>query len=358
VKLVAKTFVLSFCNLKLNIMRKNEKELREALSTIAGIANDAIQENGGPENGNGEEQDSKKRPESLIVGCSIKSLPERLRAKAAEFAIKINPVNAPAPGFQAFFGESVSDPQALTVLTSKYWGPTPRRLTVSFMENTPANLKVRIVSHMNAWTRTGCISFVETSGIGNIRISRRAGGYWSYLGTDVLLIPSNRPTMNLEGFSMNTPESEFIRVVRHETGHTLGFPHEHMRRELVNRIDPQKAYEYFQRTQGWDKRMVDQQVLTPLDVRSIMGTPADQNSIMCYHLPGSITRDGQPILGGKDINRSDFDFVGRIYPKPGRDLVQEQNQIQEDGWEEVEDLLDEQIFATLNQTVLSNGDQK
>ena len=97
---------------------------------------------------------------------------------------------------------------------------------------------------------------------------------------------------------MNTRESEYHRVVRHETGHTLGFPHEHMRRELVARIDPQRAYAYFLATQGWDRAMVDAQVLTALDDASIFGTPADQDSIMCYQLPGQITVDGQPIRGG------------------------------------------------------------
>ena len=97
----------------------------------------------------------------------------------------------------------------------------------------------------------------------------------------------------LQGFTMQTAESEFHRVVRHETGHTLGFPHEHMRRELVQRIDPEKAYKYFAATQGWTKQQVDQQVLTPLGEASIFGTPADQDSIMCYQLPGSITR-GRP----------------------------------------------------------------
>ena len=113
------------------------------------------------------------------------------------------------------------------------------------MESTPADLRARIISHMNAWTKTGCISFVATSGTGDVRISRELGGYWSYLGTDVLHIPKNRQTMNLQAFTMNTPESEYKRVVRHETGHTLGFPHEHMRKALVARIDPQKAYKWF-----------------------------------------------------------------------------------------------------------------
>ena len=52
---------------------------------------------------------------------------------------------------------------------------------------------------------------------------------------------------------MGTPDSEFVRVAGHEAGHA-GFPHEHMRCDIVSRIDPEKAYEYFRRTQGWDRR--------------------------------------------------------------------------------------------------------
>lgn len=239
------------------------------------------------------------------MSCTIRTLPDRTRVQAARTARQVNPVNAPA---------GVLAPARLAVLTSRYWGPKPRRLTVSFMERTSAELRARILAHLNAWTYSACISFVETGRRGQVRISRGGGGYWSYLGTDILHIPPNRPTMNLEAFTMQTPESEFVRVVRHEAGHTLGFPHEHMRKELVARIDPQKAYRYFAQTQGWSIRDVDEQVLTPLDQRDLMGTPADQTSIMCYQLPGSITRDGRDIVGGDDINVSDYVFAGQIYP--------------------------------------------
>lgn len=275
--------------------------------------------------------------------CTPKSIPDRLIMKAAEVATKINPVNMPfATAFaRTVAGFEIMEPQRIAVLTSKYWGATPRRLTVSFMENTPADLRARILTHLNAWTKTGCISFVETAGIGDVRISRGRGGYYSYLGTDVLLIPKNRQTMNLEGFTMNTPESEFKRVIRHEAGHTLGFPHEHMRKDLVARIDPQKAYSYFQRTQRWDKATVDAQVLTSLEERNLMSTPSDQTSIMCYQLPASITFDGRPISGGTDINATDYAFVGQIYPKPSAGLLMDGDgsaAALSDEWDESEDV--------------------
>lgn len=252
------------------------------------------------------------------TGCRIMPLPARLFDRAAQVAVRINPVNAPLRE-QPSDDVMVGTPLRLTLTTSKYWGPTPHRFPVSFLGDVPADLRARILIHLNAWAESTGMSFVETSGTGEVRISLGPGGYYSYLGTDIKLIPTNRPTMNLEGFTMDHPESEFRRVVRHEAGHTLGFPHEHMRRELVARIDPEKAYRYFLATQGWPKQMVDQQVLTPLESGSILGTPADQDSIMCYQLPGEITYDGQPIRGGTDINAADHRFAGTVYPKqPGQ----------------------------------------
>ena len=288
----------------------NKAQLEQALQEISRIAGEALHAKASPGSNGHEPAD-----EPTDVACSIKRLPERLNARAAEVAARINPANAPLLQFYSA-GESLPDsPARLTVLTAKYWGAIPRVLSVSFLESTPADLRARIVSHLNAWNLRIGISFAETAGVGDVRISRGPGGYWSYLGTDITLIPKNRPTMNLQAFTMSTSESEFRRVIRHEAGHTLGFPHEHMRKELVARIDPEKAYPYFLRTQGWTKEMVDQQVLTPLTNASIIGTPADQDSIMCYQLPGMITKDGQPIRGGTDINATDYAFASSLYPK-------------------------------------------
>lgn len=313
-------------------------QLRGTLEKIIELANTAIIGNNEDfelsEGKNGYDE-AVQASQKVKTGCVIKQLPKRLLIKAAETARAINPLNAPVVGSLRALGDGfqVANPLSLAVLTSKYWGSKPRTLTVSFMESTPTDLRTRIISHMNAWTQTACISFVETSGTGDVRISREPGGYWSYLGTDILHIPKGEQTMNLEGFTMNTQESEYRRVVRHETGHTLGFPHEHMRKELVARIDPQKAYDWFLETYGWDKATVDAQVLTPLDNSTILGTPADQTSIMCYQLPALITKDGKPIIGGIDINQTDYDFAGKIYPKKKQGNVAHVGE-----WAETEDV--------------------
>ena len=89
-----------------------------------------------------------------------------------------------------------------------------------------------------------------------------------------------------------------------------------MRQALVDLVDPAKAYPYFLETQGWNQAMVDQQVLTPIEESSLTGTtPPDPDSIMCYQIPGTITKNGQPIVGGLDIDATDYQFAAKLYPK-------------------------------------------
>jgi hypothetical protein len=254
-----------------------------------------------------------------LILCKPKFLPPETHIAAAATAIAENPANRPlAEHLPLLVGDFQVTKAFISVLTTKYWGSGRLRLTVSFLDGADAALRKRIVLHMNAWGKTANVQFTQTAGTGDVRIARIADGYWSYMGTDIRHIPASQPTMNLEAFTMNTPESEFHRVVRHETGHTLGCPHEHVRRELVNKIDPAKAYAYFLRTQGWNQAMVNAQVLTPIEETSLLGTAhADARSIMCYQIPGEITRDGKQIVGGPDIDASDYNFMGRMYPKPG-----------------------------------------
>lgn len=252
-----------------------------------------------------------------IISCSIKLLPQDQWVAAAETAVRVNPANhVSAQQFTIATGQ-VLPPEHLAVLVGKKWPSSGVHLTVGFIETVDAALRARIVSHMNAWGAYCNATFSEVAANAQVRISLAGDGYWSYLGTDILHIPAGEATMNLQNFSMSTPESEYHRVVRHETGHTLGFPHEHLRAEIVNRIDPNKAKAYFLANDGWDAATVTAQVLTPLDNSALLATAhADPTSIMCYWLPGSIMKDGVAVTGGSDIDSQDQAFAATVYPKP------------------------------------------
>lgn len=257
-----------------------------------------------------------------LTTCSPKALPPDLWVPAARMAVQVNPANYPTSAQAAMaLAGMAPQPQHIAVLVGKRWHTAGVRLTVGFLDNPPADLRARILQHMNAWAKSANVQFVETNTDPQVRIARadspaEAAGYWSYIGTDILSVPPDQPTMNLQGFTMSMPESEYCRVIRHETGHTLGFPHEHMRQELVNDIDPQKAIAFYGATQGWSPEYVNQQVLTPIEAVSLLGTAhADPDSIMCYQIPGTITKDGKPIIGGVDIDERDYAFAAAVYPK-------------------------------------------
>jgi hypothetical protein len=248
--------------------------------------------------------------------CTPRILPKDLWLLAAHVASEVNPLNRPSLGHLAEVAPGGNDHAFIAALTTKYWHGGGVRLTVGFLDGPSAALQKRILSHMNAWNKTANVRFTLTSTDPQVRIARAADGYWSNVGTDILTVEPGQPTMNLEGFTMQTDDSEFHRVVRHETGHTLGFIHEHMRRTLVKQIDEKKAIAYFGSTQGWSPAMVRQQVLTPIEESSLLGTAqTDANSIMCYQIPGTITVSGKPILGGNDIDAQDFAFAAKLYPK-------------------------------------------
>jgi hypothetical protein len=258
---------------------------------------------------------------SLIV-CRPKSLPIDKLAAAAKRAIEVNPDNAAERRrvVRTPIGRR-GGPRRIAVVIARKWPKSGVRLSVSFMDTPSRALRSRILLHMNAWGDAANVVFTETDGTGQVRIARLdspadMAGYWSYLGTEILEANEDEPTLNLEGFTMHKSDAEFRRVVRHEAGHTLGFDHEHMRSDIVGRIDRAKAIAYFDRTDGWTEKEVDEQVLTPLPRNSIMGTTdADPLSIMCYQLPASIMKDRKAVEGGTDINPKDFAFAAMLYPK-------------------------------------------
>src|SRR5215468_7659637 len=110
--------------------------LRAALSKISEIAGAAA--------GNGGNTGSESFDSEAIGVCVPKALPKDLQVRAAKTATDLNPVNAPVFGLMPddeSLARLISDPLRIAVVTSKYWGPSQRRLTVSFLDSTPVDLK-------------------------------------------------------------------------------------------------------------------------------------------------------------------------------------------------------------------------
>jgi hypothetical protein len=263
-----------------------------------------------------------KVAKARIITCRPKQLPPEKLVQAARRSVEINPMNhAPVERLSALMPGFAPTHMHLAVLIAKYWGPAGVHLSVGFLDNPPMALQRKILAHMNAWNKTANVKFSISKTSPDVRIARiendpENDGYWSYVGTQIREIDDDQPTMNLEAFTMKTPDSEFHRVVRHEAGHTLGFEHEHMRRELVKLIDVPKAIAFYKDDQGWSPQEVREQVLTPIEEKSLRGTlHADPKSIMCYQIEGVITKNGKPIIGGLDIDKSDYDFAAKLYPK-------------------------------------------
>jgi hypothetical protein len=254
-----------------------------------------------------------KQAATAIPVCTEVALPEEQWLVAAQAAIALQPANAPMLALM-----EKPETAYIGVLTTKWWGEAGKELTVGFLDRPSSALASKVLAMANRWGEFCNVKFHLSQTSPDIRVSFGPGGYWSHLGTDCRQIPAGKPTMNLENFTLRTPESEWVRVVCHEFGHALGCPHEQQRQAILDLLDERKTIAYFKRTQGWSEAQVRSQILTPLEERSFTGSPrADMASIMCYSFDGSCTKSGKPIPGGADFSQSDREHMAKIYPRPG-----------------------------------------
>lgn len=245
--------------------------------------------------------------------CTPVALPPERQWDAYLTAERINPANAPM--FAASADSPILSPLQIAAIATKLWtaGTT---LTVGWLDAPDAATRNLILSHMKVWSEFANIKVVETQVDPIVRVTRSpSGGYWSYIGTDVLSIPRGQATMNLAGFTSRTPDSEYRRVVRHEFGHTLGCPHEQQRAAIIRRLVPAACYRRFGASPNfWPRQLVDQNILTPQDESKLVGSDPEEQSIMCYQFDGDLTVDGKPIIGGTDLTSRDKTTIAKIYP--------------------------------------------
>lgn len=205
-------------------------------------------------------------------------------------------------------------------LTSRLWKPG-RTLRVKFRGGTRASRQIA-ADAINEWMRVANLAFVavrDNGGPAEIRVSFDPRlGSWSHLGTDALLIPEPRPTMNL---GWDDPAT-----ARHEFGHALGFVHEHSNPDANIPWDVEAVYRYYAGPPNrWDAATTKANVLDVYDARQITNGGFDPKSIMLYPIPAALLRPegrGRATGFNRTLSAGDVALARRLYPGAPSTLVE------------------------------------
>ena len=239
-----------------------------------------------------------------------------------------------------------SDPGTRAVLMNAFLWPTPAKLKVCFNKG-PAELRPMIASAMQQWSALAPsnvififnektpgpgdpLTFTECDGTPNyaIRIGfERGKGHWSQIGTlSESAYPDN--SMNLD-FDRNPKldVQSMIELTLHETGHALGFHHEHQSpgapctkwnwEKILLSYDWQGAT-LAEKEQSMHQNLdrLNDYVLTT-GQHAYTFTAYDKNSIMHYSFPPDMFADGASdpcaIPQPKGLSAVDKEAMRRAY---------------------------------------------
>jgi serralysin len=243
--------------------------------------------------------------------CIDQYLPEDQVIKASEVAIQENPLNKPTgPELEGL------DDRELALLAGTMW-ENGRTLKVSFMDGeTDVQARVEPLAHI--WSKYANIKF----DFGNhahpeIRISFASRGSWSKAGTDALLVPDHKPTMNFGWLTPESPDADYERVVVHEFGHALGAIHEHQNPDAGIPWDEDKVYAYYTGPpNNWSKAEVFHNLIRKYSESITKFSEFDEKSIMLYPIPNEHTIGNYQVGWNRRLSAQDKKFIGEMYPFP------------------------------------------
>lgn len=226
-------------------------------------------------------------------------------------------------GYCSAVDSAVTPPRA-AALAGKTWS-APGLIRCGFLDG-PAEYRDRVQVHCRAWEEGTGVRFRWVQfGAADVRITFAGptGRFYSLIGTD-----GDSPGFGADGHTMalgfppgwrlgtEAVEREIRRLILHEFGHALGLVHEHSSPEAGAFFrEPALVYDYYRRTQGWDRATVDQNVLAHYRSDQIgLRTDFDAGSIMLYWFPAEITT--RPTSVNYELSDGDRALAAALYP-PG-----------------------------------------
>jgi hypothetical protein len=215
-------------------------------------------------------------------------------------------------------GELVAqEVQPLVGLPDQFWTPG-QTLRVKFIGGSEF-VRSRVREYANVWTRFANIHFAFVDqGDAEIVTTFEPGGSGSVIGRRAAL--ATEPTMNFGWFNDATSEAEFSRVVLHEFGHALGFAHEHQSPVGGVAWDFQRLYRYYA-AMGWDRDMVDSNVVDRYAATRTNYSAYDPQSIMHYPVDPELTLNHVGVGWNTELSYMDRVYAGRWYPFPESTFV-------------------------------------
>lgn len=206
-------------------------------------------------------------------------------------------------------------PLAIWGNRGRFWSPQ-QTIRVRF-KNGSMTQKNKAWERFKKLDELSGLSFKRVAtGPADIRVAfNRGSGHWSYVGTDNLSIPQQHQTMNID-LDPTDSEDEWDRVVLHEGLHALGFNHEHQHPRDLMPWNRAAVYQLYARTQGWSRREIERQVLSPGDEVGFFGTEdLHTDSIMMYAThPKLVTDPAYAAPWNTKMSKEDIEQLKLAYP--------------------------------------------
>ncbi len=242
-------------------------------------------------------------------------------------------------------------------------------ILVKFMDNVGSQqLRNMIMQYAKSWEQYGNITFKfvpDDSPETNIRIKLGSKkdrlGHNSQLGINANQVSQSKQTLNLDSsdfidykayvdqYKNGGPFLQYLRnkgtdfknytykamyndvieykdpnikwnhaamrgTTTHEFGHALGLLHEQSYPKGI-KWNKDTVYKYYAKYQGWNKEMVDFNVLEASDFFYTNGTTYDPVSIMHYPVEAWQTIDGYTVGLNDDMSAGDKKIIAALYPK-------------------------------------------